>query len=105
MSRCGMWFNVHSPFQPQGYVHSQTLWNRRPSYHDSQVICARTTMRNPSNASGQGVAKVSHDNTTASATNSYTRIIGHLHARVAGSRLHGLMPLTVIVRYVSLTCS
>jgi hypothetical protein len=57
-------------------------------------------MKNPSTASGLGVARASHDSMTASATSSCTRIIVHSYARVVGSRLHGLMPLTVIVRCV-----
>ena len=56
-------------------------------------------MRNPSTASGQGVARASHDSMTASATNNYTRIIAHSYAMAAGSRLPGLMPSIVIVRY------
>ena len=59
-------------------------------------------MRNPSTASGQGVARASHDSMTASAMNNYTQIIAHSYAMVAGSRLHGLMPSTVIVRYIPL---
>jgi hypothetical protein len=66
-------------------------------------------MRSLSNASGQGVAKASHDSMIASDMSNYTRIIAHSYARVAGSHLHGLMPSIVIVRYTSLyahiTCS
>jgi len=56
-------------------------------------------MKNPSSASGQGVARASPDSMTASATNSYTRIIAHSHVKVVGSHLRGLMPSTGIVRY------
>lgn len=54
-------------------------------------------MKNPSTASGQGVARASHDSMTASAMNNYTRIIVHSYAMAAGSRSHGLTPLIVIV--------
>lgn len=57
-------------------------------------------MRSLSIASGQGVVRASHDSMTASATSNYTRIIAHSYAMVAGSRLHGLMPSIVIVRYI-----
>ncbi len=56
--------------------------------------------RSLSTASGLGVARALHDSMTASATSSYTRIIDHSFAMVAGSRLHGSMPLIVIVRYI-----
>ena len=59
-------------------------------------------MKNPSNASGQGVAKASHDSTIASDTSSYTRTIAHSYAMVAESHLHGLTPSIVIVRYAPL---
>jgi hypothetical protein len=57
-------------------------------------------MKNPSTASGQGVARASHDSMIASATSNYTRIIVHSYATVVGSRLHGLTPSIVIVRSV-----
>ena len=59
-------------------------------------------MRSLSNASGQGVAKASHDSMIASDMSNYTRIIAHSYAKVAESHLHGLMPSIVIVRYTSL---
>jgi len=59
-------------------------------------------MRNLSNASGQGVAKASHDSMIASDMSNYTRIIAHSYAMVAESHLHGLMPSIVIVRYAPL---
>jgi hypothetical protein len=56
-------------------------------------------MRNLFNASGQGVAKASHDSTIASDTSNYTRIIARSYAMAAESHLHDLMPSIVIVRY------
>jgi len=62
----------------------------------SKDICARTTMKSPSNASGQGAARASHDSMIASDMNNYTPTIAHSYAMVAGSHLHGLTPSIVI---------
>ena len=59
-------------------------------------------MRNLSNASGQGVAKASHDSMIASDMSNYTRIIARSYATAAESHLHGLMPSIVIVRFAPL---
>jgi hypothetical protein len=53
-------------------------------------------MKSPSNASGQGAAKASHDSMIASDMNNYTPTTAHSYAMVAGSHLHGLMPSIVI---------
>jgi hypothetical protein len=94
---CGSTFTRHFNLKGMSFVESQDCCN---SYYETQGIYAHTMMRSPSTASGQGVARASHDSTTASATSNYTPIIVHSYAMVAGSRLHGLMLSIVIVRYI-----
>jgi hypothetical protein len=94
---CGSTFTRH--FNLKGMLFADAR-DRCHSYYESQGIYALTMMRNPSTASGQGVARASHDSMTASGTSNYTRIIARSYAMVAGSRLHGLMPSIVIVRYI-----
>jgi hypothetical protein len=97
VSGCGSTFTRHFNLKGMSFADSQ---DRCHSYYEPQGIYALTMMRSPSTASGQGVARASHDSMTASATSNYTRIIAHSYAMVAGSRLHVLMPSIVIVRYI-----
>ena len=94
---CGSTFTRH--FNLKGMLFAEAR-DHCHSYYEPQGIYALTTMRSPFTASGQGVARASHDSMTASVTSNYTRIIAHSYAMVAGSRLHGLMPSIVIVCYI-----
>jgi hypothetical protein len=94
---CGSTFTRHFNLKGMSFADAQ---DRCYSYYEPQGIYALTMMRSRSTASGQDVARASHDSMTASAMSNYTRIIAHSYAMVAGSRLHGLMPSIVIVRYI-----
>jgi hypothetical protein len=94
---CGSTFTRHFNLKGMSFANARY---RCHSYYEPQGIYALTMMRSPSIASGQGVARALHDSMTASATSNYTRIIAHSYAMVAGSRLHGLMPSIVIVRFI-----
>ncbi len=94
---CGSTFTRHFNLKGMSFSDAQ---ERCHSYCESQGIYALTMMRSPSTASGQGVARALHDSMTASAMSNCTRIIARSYAMVAGSRLHGLMPSIVIVRYI-----
>lgn len=94
---CGSTFTRHFNLKGMSFADAQSHYH---SHYKPQGIYALTMMRSLSIASGPGVVRASHDSMTASATSNYTRIIAHSYAMAARSRLHGLMPSIVIVRYI-----